>query len=171
MLQTDLALIGGICDNSLLVGDIYVHDKETRPLYVKFTMSFLMSSGVLGFKNSVSHKINSLCLVMSFWACGSGCTRRLRGWGPEVGWGRMLLPLKSPSVCKPQWLHGSLLGASGFYVLEINRKQYILTVIKLGICGENPSKRFMLVAPWGLQPDALFGCFSSWPPLSCLIWQ
>lgn len=143
MLQTDLALIGGIRGNSLLVGDIYVHDKETRPLYVKFTMSFLMSSAFLGFRNSFSHKINSVCLVMSFWGCGSGCTGRLRGWGPEVGWGRMLLPLKSPNLHKPHWLLGSLLGGGGFYLMEINRKQYVLTLIKLGIGGENPGKRFM----------------------------
>lgn len=66
-LQTDPALMGGICDNSLSVGDIYVHDKETRPLYVKFTMSFLLSSVFLGLKNSFSHKINSLCSAISFW--------------------------------------------------------------------------------------------------------
>lgn len=64
-LQTDPALMGGICDNSLSVGDIYVHDKETRPLYVKFTMSFLMSSVFLGLKISFSYKINPLCLVIS----------------------------------------------------------------------------------------------------------
>lgn len=59
-LLTDPALMGDICDNSLSVGDIYVHDKETRPLYVKFTMSFLMSSVFLGLKNPLSNKINSL---------------------------------------------------------------------------------------------------------------
>lgn len=100
VLQTDLALTGGICDNSLSVGDIYVHDKETRPLYVKFTVSFLMSSVFLGSENSFSHKINSSCSVLSFWGlredspagtCGSGCTGRLRVWGPEGGRGRTLL--------------------------------------------------------------------------------
>lgn len=66
VLQTDPALTGDICDNSLSVGDIYVHDKETRPLYVKFTMSFLMSSVFLGLKNSLSNKVNSLHAVISF---------------------------------------------------------------------------------------------------------
>lgn len=60
--------MGGICDNSLSVGDIYVHDRETRPLYVKFTMSCLMPSVFLGLKNSFSHKINSSCSAVSFWA-------------------------------------------------------------------------------------------------------
>lgn len=50
MLQTDPALMGGICDNSLSVGDIYVYDRETRPLYVKFTMTCLMSSGFFRLK-------------------------------------------------------------------------------------------------------------------------
>lgn len=67
VLQTDLALMGGICDNSLPVGDIYVHDKETRPLYVKFTMSFLMSSVFLGLQNCLSYKINSSCLAVTLW--------------------------------------------------------------------------------------------------------
>lgn len=59
-LPTDPPLTGDICDNSLSVGDIYVHDKETRPLYVKFTMSFLMSSVFLDLRNPLSNKINSL---------------------------------------------------------------------------------------------------------------
>lgn len=56
-LLTDPALTGDICDNSLSMGDIYVNDKETRPLYVKFTMSFLMSSVFLGLKNPSSKKL------------------------------------------------------------------------------------------------------------------
>ena len=63
-LPTDPALTGDICDNSLSVGDIYVHDKETRSLYVKFTVSFLMSSGCFRLKNPLSNDINSLRAVI-----------------------------------------------------------------------------------------------------------
>lgn len=90
-LQTDLALMGGIYDNSLSVGDIYVHDKETRPLYVKFTMSFLMSWVFLGLKNSFSHKINSSGSLLSFWGLRRTVSQLpvavdgQRGCG--VGWG------------------------------------------------------------------------------------
>lgn len=115
--QTDLALMGGICDNSLPVGDIYVHDKETRPLYVKFTTSFLMSSVFLGLQKCLSYKINSSCSAIGLWevwrtvpwvcvaggapgSCGAGDTQRHRTgccwpWacGHQNGSGQQLLLL------------------------------------------------------------------------------
>lgn len=97
--------MGDICDNSLPVGDIYVHDKETRPLYVKFTMSFLMSSVSLGLQNCLSYRINSSCLAISLWelwrtapgvcvavgaagGCGAGHPQRHRTGGCCWPWAR-----------------------------------------------------------------------------------
>lgn len=101
-LQTDPALMGGICDNSLSVGDIYVHDKETRPLYVKFTMSFLMSSVLLGLKISFSHKINPLCLVTSV----GRLQTTARQVGAPGGWGLGTCGGAGAGHCCP-WACGS----------------------------------------------------------------
>lgn len=54
------------------------------------------------------------------------------------------LPTSGNSRCR-HWLLGSLVGTGDFHMMEIKRKQFVLTLIKLGIasCGEKAGERFV----------------------------